>query len=63
MTENQVNTDEKYEKINEFANLVKPLQEYMLKNYGFHSKVIIEPSGATLVTNEMFVPLEIGDDK
>ncbi|MBA9087491.1 hypothetical protein FHR92_003976 [Fontibacillus solani] len=63
MTKNQVNTDEKYEQINEFTSLVKPLQEYMMKNYGFHSKVIIEPTGATVVTNEMFVPLELGGDK
>lgn len=54
-------TDERFDEIEQFAELVKPVQEWMLKNYNPHSKVIIESTGATVVTDEMYIPLEVGD--
>lgn len=54
-------TDEKFDKIEEFAALVKPVQEWMLKNYNPHSKVIIEVNGATVTTDDLFIPLKVGD--
>lgn len=54
-------TDEKFDTIEQFAELVKPVQEWMLKNYNSHSKVIIESNGATVTTDEMFIPLKVGD--
>ena len=54
-------TDERFDKIEEFAELVKPVQEWMLKNYNPHSKVIIEATGATVTTDDMFIPLKVGD--
>ncbi|MDD3049738.1 MAG: hypothetical protein PHR06_01180 [Candidatus Cloacimonetes bacterium] len=54
-------TDDKFEKIEQFAELVKPIQVWMLKNYSPHTKIIIECNGATVTTDEMFVPLKVGD--
>lgn len=54
-------TDDRFDKIEQFAELVKPVQEWMLKNYHPHSKIIIESTGATVVTDEMFIPLKVGD--
>ena len=54
-------TDERFDKIEQFAELVKPVQEWMLKNYNPHSKVIIEVTGATVTTDDMFIPLKVGD--
>ncbi|MBS5822428.1 MAG: hypothetical protein KID00_00975 [Clostridium argentinense] len=54
-------TDDRFDKIEQFAELVKPVQEWMLKNYHPHSRIIIESTGATVVTDEMFIPLKVGD--
>ena len=54
-------TDEKFDKIEQFAELVKPIQKWMLENYNPHSKIIIESTGATVTTDEMFIPLKVGD--
>lgn len=54
-------TDDKFNKIEQFAELVKPIQEWMLQNYDPHTKIIIECNGATVTTDEMFIPLKVGD--
>lgn len=54
-------TDDRFDKIEQFAELVKPVQKWMLENYNPHSKVIIESTGATVTTDEMFIPLKVGD--
>lgn len=54
-------TDERFDEIEQFAELVKPVQEWMLKHYHPHSKIIIESTGATVVTDEMYIPLKVGD--
>jgi hypothetical protein len=54
-------TDEEFDRIEQFAELVKPLQKWMLENYHPHSRIIIECNGATVVTDEMFIPLKVGD--
>jgi hypothetical protein len=54
-------TDERFDEIEQFAELVKPVQKWMLKNYHPHSKIIIESTGATVVTDEMYIPLKVGD--
>lgn len=54
-------TDDKFDKIEQFAELVKPVQQWMLKNYSPHTKIIIECNGATVTTDEMFVPLKVGE--
>lgn len=54
-------TDDRFDKIEQFAELVKPVQQFMLKNYSPHSRVIIECNGATITTDEMFIPLKVGD--
>lgn len=54
-------TDDRFDKIEQFAELVKPVQQFMLKNYNPHSRIIIESTGATVVTDEMFIPLKVGD--
>lgn len=54
-------TDDKFDKIEEFAGLVKQVQEWMLKNHNLHSKVIIEATGATVTTDKIFIPLKVGD--
>lgn len=50
-------TDDRFDKIEQFAELVKPVQQWMLQNYCPHTKIIIECNGATVTTDEMFVPL------
>ncbi|MFC4355328.1 hypothetical protein ACFO0S_09740 [Chryseomicrobium palamuruense] len=60
-TEIPMLTDDRFEQIEQFAELVKPLQQWMLKHYHPHSKIIIESSGATIVTDELFIPLKVGD--
>lgn len=60
-TEIPMLTDDRFEQIEQFAELVKPLQQWMLKNYNPHSKIIIEAHGATIVTDELFIPLKVGD--
>jgi hypothetical protein len=60
-TEIPVLTDDRFDKIEQFAELVKPLQRWMLENHHPHSKIIIESTGATVVTDEMFIPLKVGD--
>lgn len=60
-TEIPMLTDDKFDKIEQFAELVKPLQQWMLQNYNPHSKIIIECNGATITTDEMFIPLKVGD--
>lgn len=54
-------TDDRFDRIEEFAELVKPVQQFMLKHYNPHSKVIIECNGATITTDEMFIPLKVGE--
>lgn len=54
-------TDDRFDRIEQFAELVKPVQRFMLKHYSAHSKVIIECNGATITTDEMFIPLKVGD--
>jgi hypothetical protein len=54
-------TDERFDEIELFSELVKPVQEWMLKHYHSHSKIIIESTGATVVTDEMYIPLKVGD--
>ena len=54
-------TDDRFDKIEQFAELVKPVQQWMLKNYSPHTKIIIECNGATVTTDEMFVPLKVGE--
>ena len=54
-------TDERFDEIEQFAELVKPVQEWMLKHYHPHSKIIIESTGVTVVTDEMYIPLKVGD--
>jgi len=60
-TEIPMLTDDKFDKIEQFAELVKPVQQWMLKNYSPHTKIIIECNGATVTTDEMFVPLKVGE--
>ena len=54
-------TDDRFDRIEQFAELVKPVQQFMLKHYNPHSKVIIECNGATITTDEMFIPLKVGE--
>lgn len=54
-------TDDIFDRIEQFAELVKPVQQFMLKHYCPHSKVIIEGDGATITTDEMFIPLKVGE--
>ena len=54
-------TDDGFDKIEQFAELVKPVQQWMLNNYWPHTKIIIECNGATVTTDDMFVPLKVGD--
>lgn len=53
-------TEKRFEEIEQFAELVKPLQQWLLEHYNPHSKIIIECNGATITTDDMFVPLEVG---
>jgi len=50
-------TDDRFDKIEQFAELVKPVQQWMIENYCPHTKIIIECNGATVTTDDMFVPL------
>lgn len=59
-TEIPMLTDDRFDKIEQFAELVKPVQQWLLKNYHPHSKVIVESTGATVVTDEMYIPLKVG---
>ena len=35
-------TDDRFDKIEQFAELVKPVQQWILQNYCPHTKIIIE---------------------
>lgn len=48
--------------ITEFRELVKPLIEYLRKNYNPHCKIIVECDHAEIVKGELGVPFEIEND-
>ena len=48
--------------IEEFRELVRPLVEYLRKNYNPHCKIIVECDHAEIVKGELGVPFEIEDD-
>ena len=48
--------------VTEFRELVKPLVEYLRKNYNPHCKIIVECDHAEIVKGELGVPFEIEDD-
>ena len=48
--------------VEEFRELVKPLVEYLRKNYNPYCKIIVECDHAEIVKGELGVPFEIEDD-
>jgi hypothetical protein len=49
------------EKIKEFEALVKPLNEWLQKNYTPHHQIIVRNDGAEVVQGVVGVPFEVID--
>ena len=49
------------EKMREFEELVKPLNEWLQKNYTPHHQIIIRNDGAEIVQGVMGVPFKVVD--
>lgn len=45
------------EKLVELEALARPLNEWLLKNYGAHHSVVIDVNGATLLQGMMYTPV------
>ena len=57
--EKELEREKRREKMKEFKDLCKPLNEWLQKNYHPHTIVIIENNGAQILEQKMGIPFEV----